>query len=74
LRHALADEVAEVRLQAAIALGDEGRQTLLEIALHGGRQSGSSVPADGSGLEDATVARAIDALGEHLPGWWMRLV
>ena len=54
LRHALADEVPEVRLQAALGLGEEGNATLLEIA-------GSN------GGEDATTAHAIDALGDRFP-------
>jgi HEAT repeat protein len=54
LRHALADENAEVRLHAAIALGEEGEATLLEIA--------SSERRD-----DATAARAVHALGDRMP-------
>ncbi len=47
---ALADEDQRVRLQAAIALGPDGRQTLLDIA---GRDD----------VPDAIAARAIEALG-----------
>lgn len=47
---ALADEDQQVRLQAAIALGPDGRQTLLDIA---GRDD----------VPDAIAARAIEALG-----------
>ncbi len=54
LRRGLADEVPEVRLQAAIALGDEGRATLLEIA-------------SAEDVEDATAAHAIDVLGDRFP-------
>jgi len=53
-RHALADELAEVRLQAAIALGEEGQGMLLEIA-------------SGERVEDATAAHAIDVLGDRFP-------
>jgi HEAT repeat protein len=53
LRAALADRSEEVRLRAATALGDEGRATLLELV---------SRAAD-----DACVARAVSALGQHLP-------
>lgn len=67
LRHALADEVAEVRLQAAIGLGEEGRPALLEIAL-GGEGQGSLAGITGCrAVEDATVAHAIDALGDSFP-------
>ena len=50
LRRGLDDDVPEVRLQAAIALGEEGRRTLLEIAT-------------AESVEDATAAYAIDVLG-----------
>jgi HEAT repeat protein len=54
LRRGLADEVPEVRLQAGIALGEEGRATLLEIA-------------SAEDVEDATAAHAIDVLGDRFP-------
>ena len=54
LRHALADEVPAVRLQAAIGLGDEGLPALREIAA-------------AEGIGDATAAHAIDVLGDRLP-------
>jgi hypothetical protein len=53
-RHALADALPEIRLEAAIALGDDGVPALLEIARL-------------EGVEDATAARAIDALGDRFP-------
>jgi len=55
LRAACADESDDVRVRAAIALGDEGRPTLLEIARRG----------DG---DDVAAGRAIAALGDHLTG------
>ena len=54
LRRGLADEVPEVRLQAAIAMREGGRATLLEIA-------------SSEDVEDATAAHAIDVLGDHFP-------
>ncbi len=53
LRAALQDRSDEVRLRAASALGEEGRATLIEILTRG--------------AEDSPVARAVAALGEHLP-------
>jgi hypothetical protein len=47
------DPDPEVRLQAGIALGPEGRDTLVHLA-------------HGEGAEDATTRRAVAALGEHL--------
>lgn len=47
------DPDAEVRLRAALALGDEGRDVLLALA-------------SGEGAEDATTARAVAALGARL--------
>jgi HEAT repeat protein len=47
------DADAEVRLRAALALGDEGREVLLALA-------------GGEGAEDATTARAVAALGARL--------
>jgi HEAT repeat protein len=47
------DPDAEVRLRAGIALGPEGRETLLGVA-------------GGEGAEDQTTERAVVALGEHL--------
>jgi HEAT repeat protein len=50
------DPDAEVRLRAALELGDEGRDVLLALA-------------SGEGAEDATTARAVAALGARLdPG------
>ena len=60
LRAACADPSAEVRLRAALALGDEGRPALVELA-SGGR------PTSGHAVEDAWSAGAIAALGEQLP-------
>ena len=54
LRAALRDPDDEIRLQAAIALRAEGRAVLLELA--------ASVTAD-----DSRSARAVRALGRHLP-------
>ena len=48
------DASEEVRLRAAMALGEEGRETLLDLV---GR----------AGSDDACAARAVEALGEHLP-------
>jgi HEAT repeat protein len=53
LKAALGDPSVEVRLHAAMALGDDGRETLLEIA---------SAEDD-----DVEAALAIDALGDRLP-------
>ncbi|MGE5125501.1 MAG: HEAT repeat domain-containing protein [Betaproteobacteria bacterium] len=53
LQAALRDRSDEVRLRAATALGDEGRDTLLEILTRA--------------ADDSCVARAVGALGEHLP-------
>ena len=47
------DPDAEVRLRAGIALGPEGRETLLRVA-------------GGEGAEDETTERAVAALGDHL--------
>ena len=52
LRAALVDRSDEVRLRAATALGDEGRDTLLEL-----------VARD---ADDSFVARAVASLGEQL--------
>jgi hypothetical protein len=54
LRAGLGDASEEVRLRAGIALGEEGRDTLLHLA---------SAP----GTADACAARAIAALGKGLP-------
>ena len=54
LRHALADEQEEVRLHAAIALGDEGRASLLDLARH-------------ERTADIIAAQAVGALGDHMP-------
>ena len=54
LRRALADEHPEVAMDAALLLGDEGTEKLLEIA-----QSGD--------VDDAIAAHAVDALGDLLP-------
>jgi HEAT repeat protein len=48
------DASAEVRLRAAMALGEKGRETLLAL-----------VATDAT--DDACAARAVAALGEHLP-------
>jgi HEAT repeat protein len=53
LKAALGDPSVDVRVRAAMALGEEGHQTLLEIA-----------SAEDGDLESAL---AIDALGERLP-------
>jgi HEAT repeat protein len=47
------DPDAEVRVRAGIALGPEGRETLLRVA-------------HGEGAPDETTERAVAALGEHL--------
>jgi HEAT repeat protein len=52
---ALGDRSEEVRLQAALELGERGRETLLEIA--------SSDESD-----DQRAAAAIAGLGDHFPG------
>lgn len=49
-----ADPSEEVRLRAGIALREDGRETLVELV----RSAGTS---------DACAARAVTALGEHLP-------
>jgi HEAT repeat protein len=49
---ACSDENDAVRVRAAIALGERGRATLLEVAL--------------GALDDAAGAQAVAALGEHL--------
>lgn len=56
LRHALADseEHEEVRLHAAIALGDEGHASLLELARH-------------ERTADTIAAQAVGALGDRMP-------
>ena len=54
LRHALLDEREEVRLHAAIALGDEGRSSLLELARH-------------ERTADTIAAQAVGALGDRMP-------
>src|SRR5262249_3816330 len=54
LRAACADPSPDVRVRAAMALGEDGRTTLLEVA----RQP------DG---EDLPTARAVAALGDHFP-------
>jgi HEAT repeat protein len=54
LRHALTDDQPEVQLHAALALGVEGEERLLEIARR-------------ERVEDGISAQAIDALGEGLP-------
>lgn len=48
------DQDSFVRLEAALALGDEGRETLLSIV-------------DGTWTDDRVVARAVETLGSHLP-------
>lgn len=53
-RAAVADEDQDVRLRAALVLGDEGRATLLELAAS-------------SSVTEPCSAQAIDALREHLP-------
>jgi len=53
LRAACGDSDDEVRLRAAVVLGEEGWEVLQEIALR-------------EGAEDSHAARAIDALGERL--------
>ena len=54
LRHALADEQEEVRLHAAIAIGDEGQASLLELARH-------------ERTADTIAAQAVGALGDRMP-------
>jgi len=54
LREALQDHDREIRLHAAIALGDEGRDTLLNIASH----------PEG---DNRQAQQAIEALGPRLP-------
>ena len=54
LRHCLTDEQAEVRLHAAIALGAEGRASLLDLARH-------------ERTDDIIAAQAIGALGNDMP-------
>jgi hypothetical protein len=53
LRAAGEDSDHEVRLRAALALGDEGREVLLALAVSGE-------------ADDSQTARAVSALGEHL--------
>jgi hypothetical protein len=53
LRRALADDHAEVRLQAALTLDAGGRATLLELA-------------KAERVDDAIAARAVDALADRL--------
>jgi hypothetical protein len=48
------DASEEVRLRAAMFLGEEGRETLLDLVAR-------------TGTDDACAARAIEALGERLP-------
>lgn len=48
------DESQEVRLEAAVARGADGRKSLLALAAEGW-------------TDDAVAARALDALGPHLP-------
>ncbi len=54
LRQCLTDEQAEVRLHAAIALGAEGRASLLDLARH-------------ERTDDIIAAQAIGALGNDMP-------
>jgi hypothetical protein len=54
LRRACGDGNADVRLTAALGLGEEGRNTLLEIATN-------------QEVNEARASRAIDGLGAHLP-------
>jgi HEAT repeat protein len=54
LHAALADADDEIRLRAAMALGSEGHDVLLEIVSR-------------EGADDSCVARAISALGKHFP-------
>ncbi|HEV8238769.1 MAG TPA: HEAT repeat domain-containing protein [Thermoanaerobaculia bacterium] len=54
LRHGLLDEQAEVRLHAAIALGDEGRASLLDLVQH-------------ERIADTIAAQAVGALGDRMP-------
>lgn len=53
MRHGLRDQHPTVRLQAAVTLGEEGRDTLLAIAT--------------GDVDDGDSARAIELLGERLP-------
>lgn len=53
LRAALADRSSEIRIRAAVALGDEGRETLLQLA-------------EDPALDDARAAQAVSALGRQL--------
>lgn len=53
LRAACRDTDAEVRLRAALALGDEGREVLLDLA-------------SSAGVDDSQAARAVIALGGDL--------
>jgi len=48
------DASGEVRLRAATFLGEEGRETLLDLVAR-------------TGTDDACAARAVEALGERLP-------
>jgi HEAT repeat protein len=48
------DRIAEVRLRAALALGDEGQDLLLSLALD-------------ANVDDSCASRAVDALGARLP-------
>jgi HEAT repeat protein len=54
LRHCLTDEQAEVKLHAAIALGAEGRASLLDLARH-------------ERTADIIAAQAVGALGDSMP-------
>ena len=54
LRHALLDEQAEVRLHAAVALGEEGHASLLALARH-------------ERTADTIAAQAVGALGDRMP-------
>jgi hypothetical protein len=53
LRRALGDAAPEVRLRAALALGEEGTETLVALA--------------GEPVEDAVSALAVEVLGDQLP-------
>jgi hypothetical protein len=53
-KHACRDGNVEVRLRAAVALGEEGRDTLLQIA-------------SSQASNESLAARAIAGLGRHLP-------